>query len=205
LERLARVGPAHLVTWGSEGFESSLVPLLVRPGPGPLGRLVGHLARANPQWRSFGPGAPALATFRGPDAYVSPSSYATKARDPRVVPTWNYIVLEARGTVVAHDDEAWVDEVVRALTQRHEAGRPDPWSVDDAPADYLAGMRRAIVGVELVITGLEAKRKLSQNRPADVDGVIAALAGGSPAEQAVAQAMAGDRPAGPVGPEPQLS
>jgi transcriptional regulator len=114
---------------------------------------------------------------RGPDAYVSPSAYASKAQHGRVVPTWNYVTVHAYGRLVVHDDPVWVEALVRRLTDHHERGREQPWSVDDAPAKFYAGQLRAIVGVELVIERVEAKFKLSQNRPAaDIDGVVATLA-----------------------------
>ena len=113
---------------------------------------------------------------RGPDAYVSPGWYPSKAEHGRVVPTWNYLTAHVHGRLVVHDDPAWVEAVVRRLTERHEAASPTPWSVDDAPAAFVAGQLRAVVGVELVISRVQAKAKLSQNRPsADVDGVIAGL------------------------------
>jgi transcriptional regulator len=113
---------------------------------------------------------------RGPDAYVSPSWYATKAEHGRVVPTWNYLTAHVYGELVVHDDPAWVEGVVRRLTAKHEAASAHPWSVDDAPPPFVAGQLRAIVGIELVITRIEAKAKLSQNRSAaDVDGVVAGL------------------------------
>src|SRR5262249_54032989 len=107
---------------------------------------------------------------------ISPSWYATKAEHGRVVPTWNYLTLHVYGQLVIHDDVAWVENLVRRLTERHEAGRDHPWSVDDAPPEYVAGQLRAIVGVEIIISRIEAKAKLSQNRPpADIDGAIAGL------------------------------
>ena len=137
-----------------------------------------------------------LAIFAGPDAYVSPNWYATKAETGKVVPTWNYEVVHAAGELVVHDDAAWVGDLVRRLTERHEAGQERPWSVDDAPADFVAAQLRAIVGIELRITRLEGKRKLSQNRSAaDVRGVIAALAEGTPTQRAVARRMAEVAPA----------
>jgi transcriptional regulator len=182
-------GPAHLVTRGPEGLDASVVPMLLDPGVGPNGALLGHLARANPQWRDAS-GRAALAIFTGPDAYVSPSMYPTKPDDPRVVPTWNYEVAHVHGRLVVHDDPMWVEQLVRRLTDRHELGRDEPWSVDDAPAEYIERMVRAIVGIEVVIDRIEGKRKLSQNRP-EVDrvGVESALAAGPPADQAVAAAM----------------
>jgi len=118
----------------------------------------------------------ALVIVRGPDAYVSSSWYASKAEHGRVVPTWNYVTAHVYGQLVIHDDPDWVDALVRRLTDQHEADGPRPWSVNDAPASFIAGQLRAIVGVELVISRVDAKAKLSQNRSAaDIDGVIAGL------------------------------
>ena len=121
-------------------------------------------------------GASRWSSCAGADAYISPGWYASKAEHGRVVPTWNYITAHVYGTLVVHDDPAWVEDLVRRLTGRHEAEAEHPWSVDDAPAAFIAGQLRAIVGVELIITRIEAKAKLSQNRPeADVVGVVAGL------------------------------
>ena len=183
-------GPAHLVSMTADGLTGSVVPLLLDRAEGPYGRLVGHLARANHHWREVTPGVESLAIFAGPDAYISPNWYATKAETGKVVPTWNYEVVHAAGELVVHDDPGWVGELVRRLTERHESGSVRPWSVDDAPADFITGQLRAIVGIELRVTRLEGKRKLSQNRSeADARGVIDALAGGSPAQQVVAERM----------------
>jgi len=114
---------------------------------------------------------------RGPDAYVSPSFYASKAEHGRVVPTWNYLTAHVYGELVVHDDAGWVEALVRRLTDLHEGGTAAPWSVDDTPPAYVAGQLRAIVGLELRISRVEAKAKLSQNQPvADVEGVVAGLA-----------------------------
>jgi len=180
---------AHLVTVGEAGLDASVVPLLLDAERGPYGTLVGHLARPNPQWKDLG-GGKALAIFAGPDAYVSPSTYPTKATNPKVVPTWNYEVVHAHGRLVVHDDPAWVEGLVRRLTQHHEGGRAERWAVDDAPEAYIEAMTKAIVGIELEITRLEAKRKLSQNRSEDDRaGVRSALAAGTAKERAVADAM----------------
>ena len=134
-----------------------------------------HLARNNDQWK-LDPVGEALAIVRGPDAYISPGWYASKAEHGRVVPTWNYITAHVYGRFVVHDDPAWTEDLVRRLTAKHEAHRDHPWSVDDAPRPFVEGQLRAIVGVELQITRIEAKAKLSQNRPpADVEGVVAGL------------------------------
>ncbi len=141
-------------------------------------------------WAEAGEGTPAIAIVHGPDAYISPAWYEEKTRTGRVVPTWNYVVVVAHGTLTVHDDADWLRTHVRALVDRHEAMRPEPWSVDDAPAGYIDGQVRGIVGFELKIERIEAKRKLSQNRsPADVAGVIAALDEGTTTERAVAEAM----------------
>ncbi|HYN73367.1 MAG TPA: FMN-binding negative transcriptional regulator, partial [Nakamurella sp.] len=140
------------------------------------------------------------------DAYVSPTWYASKAEHGRVVPTWNYVTAHVYGPLVIHDDPVWVDALVRRLTDRHErgassTGRPwtveRPWTVDDAPARYVEGQLRAIVGVEVVISRIEAKLKLSQNRPAaDIDGVIAGLQHRGQSQVATAVAVAEARPRG---------
>ena len=177
---LTHLRAADLVTVTARGLMATLLPLIYdrpgsRPGAGPLGALRGHVARNNDQWRES-PLGEAMVIARGPDAYISPSWYATKREHGRVVPTWNYITAHIHGVLVIHDDPAWVEANVRALTAKYEAGREPAWSVDDAPPTYIAGQLRAIVGVELLITRVEAKFKLSQNRSeADVDGAIAGL------------------------------
>jgi len=172
---LAAPGAADLVTASPSGLQATLLPFIYDPQVGEHGALLGHLARSNDQWRSEVLGE-ALVIIRGPDAYVSPGWYPSKAEPGRVVPTWNYVTVHVHGRLVVHDDPDWVEALVRRLTEQHEAERSVPWSVDDAPAAYVAGQLRAIVGVELVITRIEAKAKLSQNRPAaDIDGVVAGL------------------------------
>lgn len=182
---LSRHRAADLVTVGPDGLTATMLPFLYDPG---RRTLRGHLARNNDHWRTAN-GAAALVIVRGPDAYVSPSWYATKAEHGRVVPTWNYVTVHVHGVVIVHDDPAWVADLVRELTDRHEAGRPTPWSVDDAPPKFFAGQLRAIVGVELAITRIEGKFKLSQNRPAsDVDGVIEGLRAAGDSDSAAAVA-----------------
>jgi transcriptional regulator len=194
VDALLRSAPlADLVSWDGEGFAVSPVPLLLVGSAAPGATLEGHLARANPHWRSLAsaPASPVLAIFRGPDHYVSPAWYPSKAADPRVVPTWNYVTVHVHGTVAVHDDPAWTESLVRRLTAEHEDGRPDPWSVDDAPAEFIARQLAAIVGISLAVTRVEATWKLSQNRPVeDATSVAAALATSpSPAGHAVAAAM----------------
>lgn len=174
-ELLTHHGAADLVSATPAGLLASLLPFVYDPAVGEHGAMLGHLARNNDQWRRPVLGE-ALVIVRGPDAYISPSFYAAKAEHGRVVPTWNYLTAHVYGRLVVHDDPAWVEALVRRLTDRHEADSPRPWSVDDAPATFVAGQLRAIVGVELVIARVEAKAKLSQNRPsADIDGVVAGL------------------------------
>ncbi|MBV1855304.1 FMN-binding negative transcriptional regulator [Catellatospora tritici] len=175
-ELLAGIGAVDLVTATEQGPVATLLPMLYdRPDGLPHGRLRGHLARNNDQWRRPVLGQ-ALAIVRGPDAYVSPSWYAAKAEHGRVVPTWNYVTAHLYGELVVHDDPAWVGALVRELTDRHESDRAHPWSVDDAPAAYVEGQLRAIVGVELLVSRIEAKFKLSQNRSdADMRGVASGL------------------------------
>jgi transcriptional regulator len=184
-ELLLRHRAADLVTSSPDGLTATMLPFLYDEE---RNTLRGHLARNNDHWRSAD-GAAGLVIVRGPDAYVSPSWYATKAEHGRVVPTWNYVTAHVHGVVAVHDDPAWVADLVRELTDRHEAGSPAPWSVDDAPPKFFAGQLRAIVGVELAIARIDAKFKLSQNRPAaDVDGVIAGLRAVGDPESAAAVA-----------------
>jgi len=172
---LAHAGAANLVTMTDGGLLATLLPFAFNPQVGEHGALQAHMARNNPQW-STAPTGEALAIIQGPDDYVSPSWYASKAEHGRVVPTWNYSTAHVYGELVVHDDAGWLARHVRHLTALHEGGRQDPWAVDDAPGKFVAGQLRAIVGVELVITRIEAKEKLSQNRSAaDAAGVAAGL------------------------------
>jgi len=155
---------AMVVTHGAQGLQASHLPLLLRPDEGPNGTLYGHFARANPQWKELQEGAEALVIFAGADAYVSPGFYPGKAEHGKVVPTWNYVAVHAYGTAQVITDAEPLLDLVSALTDHHEAGRAQPWKVADAPADYIDGMLKAIVGFALPIQRLEGKRKLSQNR-----------------------------------------
>lgn len=174
-ELLHRHGAAELVTMTEAGLMATTLPLIFEPGIGEHGALLGHVARNNDHWRAAAIGE-SLAILRGPDAYISPTWYATRSEHGRVVPTWDYVLAHVHGRLVVHDDPAWTEAVVRRLTDLHEAELPHPWSVDNAPTPYIEEQLRAIVGVELVISRIEAKAKLSQNRsPADIDGVVAGL------------------------------
>jgi len=174
-ELLSNSGAANLVTSTEHGLLATLLPFVYDPDAGAHGALLGHVARSNDQWLLPASGE-SLVIIQRSDAYISPSWYPSKAEHGRVVPTWNYTTAHVYGRLVIHDDPAWVENLVRRLTTLHEASSADPWTVDDAPARFIAGQLRAIVGVELLITRVEAKRKLSQNRPAaDIDGVITGL------------------------------
>ena len=159
--RAARL--AHLVTSTANGLFATPLPLFLDENEGEHGVLYGHLAKANPQWRSE-PLGEGLALFMGPEAYVSPSWYATKRESGKVVPTWNYVAVEARGPVEFFDDAARLLAVVTRLTNLHEGQRSAPWAVEDAPADFIASQLRGIVGIRMIVTELTGKRKMSQNR-----------------------------------------
>ncbi|MFJ4374982.1 FMN-binding negative transcriptional regulator [Pseudomonas japonica] len=177
LEHIASTRLAVLISHGEHGLQASHVPLLLDPHAGPKGTLYGHVARGNPQWRDLESAAEVLLVFPGADAYVSPGYYPSKAQDPRTVPTWNYVAVHAWGTPHVIHNPAPLLDIVRRLSDQHEQGRARPWSVDDAPADYLQGMLKAIVGFAVPIERLQCNRKLSQNRSAiDHEGVRSGLA-----------------------------
>ena len=182
---------ALLASTGSEGVQASHLPLLLEPDEGEFGTLYGHFARANPHWRELQQDGEALAVFSGTDAYVSPSWYAAKAEHGKVVPTWNYIAVHARGSLELIEEPERLLRIVSCLSERHEATRPQPWAVSDAPRDYLGAMLRAIVGFALPIRRLEGKWKLGQNRSAaDQRGVRDGLAASAdPRDQALAAQM----------------
>lgn len=181
----------NLVTVNSGVLAANLVPVLYDEERGEFGTLVGHLAKANPQWSDTDPNIDAMAIFPGTDAYVSPSTYASKREHGRVVPTWNYVAVHAYGRVTWLHDTQRKLEIVGALTIRHEAQREDRWDVTDAPANFISALAGAIVGFELLVTRIDAKAKLSQNRSEpDRRGVVLDLAGGlSPGGHAVSAAM----------------
>ncbi len=182
---------ANLVTMGSEGLDATPLPLMLDPSDGPQGSLIGHIARANPQWRTTDTAQEALVIFSGPDSYISPSYYETKRLTGKVVPTWNYVTVHARGRISFTQEPAALLDLVRRLTDRHEGERAAPWAVSDAPADFIQSQLRAIVGVRVEITALTGKWKMSQNRsPVDRAGVVAGLrAEGGPVAEAVAEAI----------------
>jgi transcriptional regulator len=192
LHELMRTHPfGLLVTLGEAGIEANALPFLVDPARGPQGTLLGHVARANPVWQQARDDAEVLVVFQGPQAYISPNWYASKAETGKVVPTWNYLAVHAYGRIEFFEDPERLRAIVAELTRRHESTRPAPWAVSDAPAEFIAAQLKGIIGFRLPIERLEGKWKLSQNRPpADRRGVIEGLRReGGAAETALAARM----------------
>ncbi len=177
LHALMRARPlATLVTLCDSALVANHVPVETAAEPQPHGTLRGHIARANPLWREYRAGTEALAIFQGPQAYVSPSFYPSKQENGEVVPTWDYAVVHARGTLRFEQEAPWLRELVTRLTDSHEASRREPWKVTDAPPPYIEQMLGLIVGFELSIAGLTGKWKISQNHPsANRQGVVRGL------------------------------
>lgn len=179
LHALIRAHPLGAwVTQGEGELTADHIPFLVDRDAGEHGTLVGHVARANPVWQALGQGTESLVIFQGPQSYITPSWYLAKQEHGKVVPTWNYAVVHVHGMPRAIEDRDWLRRLVSRLTDTHEAPRAAPWAVADAPADYLDGMLRAIVGIEIPIARIVGKWKVSKNRPAAdrkgvVDGLIA--------------------------------
>ena len=200
MHALIRAHPlAVLVTSAGGTLEANHLPLLIDPLPSPQGTLRGHVARANPLWRQSHEAGhdiehenEVLAVFQGPQVYVTPSWYPEKRASGKVVPTWNYAVVHARGPLIIHDDRDWLRDLVSRLTHQQEAGMAQPWRIGDAPADYIERMLGAIVGIEIPISRIEGKWKVSQNRgDADRAGVVGGLAQlNDPQAQAMARLVA---------------
>ena len=191
---VAEIGSAQLVTTGPDGYPlATLLPVVWRGDT-----VIAHFARANEHWKSIGEGQPALLVVTGPQAYISPSWYAAKAEHGRVVPTWNYSVVQLTGRATVHDDVEWLQGALDELVEHHEGHRDAPWRRTDAPERYISGQLRAIVGLEFAVERVEAKAKLSQNRSdADRAGVVAGLeAEESRDAHAVAEQMRTGRVAG---------
>jgi transcriptional regulator len=183
------VGTADVVTVGPDGYPLSTLLPIVWDGD----RVIAHFARANAHWQQITSGAPVLLVVRGPQAYVSPTWYAAKKEHGRVVPTWNYSAVQLRGRATISRDPDWLREAVTLLTNAHEGERDEPWGLTDAPPDYIDGMLKAIVGVEILVETVEGKAKLSQNRSVeDREGVVNALrlGGNARGEHQVAEQMA---------------
>ena len=175
LDVVARARLATVVVSTGSGFEATPIPWMLRRSPDST-LLVGHISKANPLARTLSGSVDAIVIVDGPDGYVSPSWYPSKAESGEVVPTWNYVSVHLHGRLSLVDDAGWLREMVESLTVRYESERDQPWSVDDAPADYIDRMLRGIVGVEFLVERVEGKAKLSQNRSeADRAGVIVGL------------------------------
>jgi transcriptional regulator len=190
LHELMRTHPfGLLITLGEAGIEANALPFLVDPARGPQGTLLGHVARANPVWQQARDDAEVLVVFQGPQAYISPNWYASKAETGKVVPTWNYVMVQARGRLRVLEDRESLRSIVTRLTERHEAAQPAPWGVGDAPPEFIDTLLGAIVGLEIALTSVVGKWKLSQNRPAaDRDSLASALQrSGEPAQAEMAQ------------------
>ena len=183
---------ALIITNGPEGLIVDPIPFLLDPTRGAHGTLRAHLARANPQLKALAEVSEAMVVFQEANAYISPNSYATKREHHRVVPTWNYSIVQVWGKPEVMDHKPWIQNQVENLTDLHEAGSAAPWKVSDAPEAFVDAQMKGIVGLEIPISRIEGKFKLSQNRtPADQQGVIDGLSQGGKAEaQAVAAQMA---------------
>lgn len=196
LAEMHRQAAVTLVSQGPDGLIASHVPIELVPEPAPWGLVRCHLARANPHADALAAGDEVLLIFQGPEGYISPSHYPSKhASGGKVVPTWNYVAIHAYGRPTLFEGEAALRPHLAALTDRHEAGRAEPWAIDDAPAEFIAMMGKAIVGIEIALTRVEGKWKLGQNRPpADRDGTAAGLrAEGRPDLAALAEEAAARR------------
>jgi transcriptional regulator len=178
LHGLMRTHPFGLIiSVGPDGEPmANAIPLLLDASAGEKGTLRGHLARANPHWKSLAETGKALVVFQGPYSYVTPSWYESKKEHGKVVPTWNYVIVQARGAVTIHEDADWLRAHVGALSDAHEERRTDPWAVSDAPESFIDSQLKGIVGFEIGIAVLEGKWKVSQNRPVpDRVGVVEGL------------------------------
>lgn len=165
LHRIMREHPlGMLVTPGAQGFDADHIPFEFDATAGPAGVLKAHVARANPVWQRCPNGTRVMVVFRGAEAFVSPNWYPSKHETHRQVPTWNYEVVHAHGTLTVHDDERFVRGLVARLTRQHEAAEPKPWKMSDSAAEYIDDMLSRIVGIEIAIEALEGKSKLSQNK-----------------------------------------
>jgi transcriptional regulator len=165
-----------LITAGPGGPNANALPFHLIPEGSPKGVLQVHMSRANGQWKEIAAGVPVLVVFQGENAYITPSWYATKRETGKVVPTWNYAIVQVRGTAKVIDDAGWLRTQIEALTGEHEGPRPKPWGVDDAPDAFVDAQIKGIIGVEIEITDIEGKWKVSQNRPkADIAEVVEGL------------------------------
>ncbi|WP_225783178.1 FMN-binding negative transcriptional regulator [Xenophilus sp. Marseille-Q4582] len=196
-EALARIIQAHplgmLVHAYGGQFDADHIPFEFDPDEGPHGTLRAHVARANPLWQRCANGTPVMVVFRGAEAYISPNWYPSKHETHRLVPTWNYEVVHVHGTLSVHDDERFVRRIVARLTRRHEAGEPQPWKMGDSAPEFINELLQHIVGIEIAVTSLEGKVKLSQNR-APRDRLNAADTLAARERHDIAQSMRGAGP-----------
>lgn len=191
LHALIRAHPLGLlISNGADGPIANPLPFLLDDDGSPHGVLRAHLSRANPHWTAIAeaPQTPVLVVFQGTDAYVTPSWYETKRQTGKVVPTWNYAMVQARGTATIVEDAGWLSGQIAELTATHEAGRAEPWQVTDAPDNYIAAQIRGIVGLRIEITDLQGKWKVSQNRPVEDRAGVAEGLHAQPGESAAAMA-----------------
>ena len=185
-----------LISNGAGVIHADPIPFVLYPEEGEFGTLRAHLSRGNPQWKALQSSPEALIVFQGAEHYITPSWYAQKAVDGKVVPTWNYAMAQARGQARIIEDAAWLLANVAALTDQQEGRRPKPWAVSDAPEAFIAGQLKGIVGLEIALSGIEAKFKVSQNRPeADragvAEGLLAETDGHAPAMRDLVKARGG--------------
>lgn len=175
--------PLGLLISSGDGLLANPIPFLIYPEEGPFGMLRCHMSRGNAQWKALLEAPQALVVFQGTEHYITPSWYPQKAVDGKVVPTWNYAIVQARGAARVIEDAAWLHTNVSTLTDQHEGQRAKPWTVSDAPDAFIAGQLKGIVGIEIEISAIEAKFKASQNRPElDRVGVAHGLASETDAE-----------------------
>lgn len=179
-----------LITAGTDGPTANLLPFHLHPELSPKGTLKVHMARANGQWKDIAAGAPVLVVFQGAENYITPSWYAVKRETGKVVPTWNYAMVQVRGQARVHEDAAWLHAQIGALTDEHEAPRAEPWAVSDAPERYIEAQLKGIVGIEIEIAEISGKWKVSQNR-SDADRAMVATGLGDGADPHANAAMAG--------------
>lgn len=185
---LVRANPLGLiVSQGPQGLMADPLPFLIdRDEQGPV-TLRAHLSRGNPHWSVLQAGQECLVVFQGAEGYISPGWYETKRRTGKAVPTWDYAAVQMWGTPTVTQDSAWLRQLLTQLTAAHEGNQPQPWQLDDAPADYIAANIQGIIGIEIAVTRREGKWKMSQNRSAvDIDGVIEGLRGGDDSQQRLA-------------------
>jgi transcriptional regulator len=191
---ISRQSLATLIVIGSKGLNANHIPMHLSRTQGPFGTLRGHVSRSNPVWKEVDLSVEALAIFSGPDAYITPNWYATRRETGQAVPTWNYVVAHAYGPMRVIEDPAWLRSHVEELTRHKESGFPEPWTMADAPADYIARLLGGIVGLEIEVSRIEGKWKVSQNQPeSNRKGVVAGLQASGDAQALAVAALVRER------------